>query len=432
MIYRYKKRFVIITMSLVGTVLTVVFLALAVFISSNKYRSIENTMSQVAKPWNSFGLEESKRINFAVPTKPDFEIEDSDEQVNSSVMGEYVYATYQYNIYSKEINEIISSDFILKDRLNSVLEKVALQKDNFGIIKDEDIIYFKNEISDNNSLNIVITSQTFFRGDIFIVISALVVAYILLMIGFIIISRKLSSLAAKPMEDAMEMEKQFITDVSHDLKTPITVILANNSILKSNLNSTVSEQIQWVDSTDTAARNMLEMINEMLSFSTLEADRQNIELKRIDASSIAEKCVLQFESIAYDRKIEFITNIDDAIFINSTKDFTERIFNSIIENAFKYEVNGGKVTVSFKLEKRKAVFKVQNFGSSISEKDLPHIFEKFYRADKTRNELKGHGLGLPMIMQITKIINAKISAKSSSDKGTTFTVVFELDKSTEE
>ena len=95
-----------------------------------------------------------------------------------------------------------------------------------------------------------------------------------------------------------------------------------------------------------------------------------------------------------------------------------------MENALKYEPDGGSVCIAVCRQKKKALLRVENAGSVIEPEDLPHVFERFYRGDKTRNQQKGHGLGLPIIKQMSELQGGEISVISSADQGTVFTVAF--------
>ena len=228
------------------------------------------------------------------------------------------------------------------------------------------------------------------------------------------------------MENAIEMERKFVADISHDLKTPITVILANNSIIKSNPNAAVSDNLQWLDSTDSAADEMMNLIHEMLTLSSLESAEKTVERQSVNLSSTAEKCVLQMESVAYERGITVEDEIDENITILSTDEYTKRICSSLIENALKYEPDGGNIKIKVGTSRKKAVFSVQNFGSVIDKDDLPHIFDRFYRGDKTRSLSKGHGLGLPIVYKMCELLHAHIMVESTKKSGTIFTVAFEI------
>jgi len=216
-----------------------------------------------------------------------------------------------------------------------------------------------------------------------------------------------------------------VADISHDLKTPVTVVMANSSILKSNRDSTVEEQLQWVESTEDAARNMMGLVDEMLTLSSLESAGRTVEKEAVSISSAAEKCVLQMESLAFEKGVELVSQIPENVEVLADRDHVQRIVSGLIDNALKYEPSGGRVDVELSEEKKKAVLSVKNRGSYIAREDLPHIFERFYRADKARSDKKGYGLGLPIINKMAELSGAKIFAKSSEEEGTEFTVEFE-------
>ena len=331
--------------------------------------------------------------------------------------------TIMYNSRNDDIS-ILSETLSFDGDVSEIIPEIAKQKDSFGTLYEYHIIYYKEKAENEYKIAVADISYISYRMVRIIVI--LLLAYILSMALVFFISIQLSKLAAKPMENAIEMERKFVADISHDLKTPITVILANNSIIKSNPHAAVSDNLQWLDSTDNAADEMMNLINKMLTLSSLESVEKTLEKQAVNLSSIAEKCVLQMESVAYERGITVEDEIAENIMILSTDEYTKRICSGLIENALKYEPDGGNIKITVGTSKKKAVFSVQNFGSTINEDDLPHIFDRFYRGDKTRNLSKGHGLGLPIVHKMCELINAHIMVKSNKKDGTIFTVAFEI------
>ncbi len=242
----------------------------------------------------------------------------------------------------------------------------------------------------------------------------------------LLISLRLAKLAAKPMEDAVTMERQFVTNLSHDLKTPITVILANNSILRSSPAAEDGEVSAWVESTDAAARGMLDLVSEMLTLSSLEEVGKKMELSPQDLSEAAEKAALQLEPLAWEKGVALETEPGEGIRVQASAEGLPRICSGLIENAVKYEPKGGKVTVRAERGRKTAVLTVQNQGSYIPPEDLGHIFERFYRGDKSRSGGGGFGLGLPILRQLAQLQGAEIDVKSEPESGTVFTVTFPL------
>ena len=188
---------------------------------------------------------------------------------------------------------------------------------DFGILQKNDLIYYRERMQDIEKY--AFADISYLRNRLLRSFMLLLLVFLLTIGIFCLISIWLARRAAKPMEQAIEMERQFVADISHDLKTPITVILANNSILRSEPDTKIGENLQWIDSTDSAAKNMMHMISQMLTLSSLESTAKCNKPELVDLSHITEKCALQMESIAYDRNISMKTKIDEGIFYRGTR-----------------------------------------------------------------------------------------------------------------
>ena len=139
------------------------------------------------------------------------------------------------------------------------------------------------------------------------------------------------------------------------------------------------------------------------------------------------KAALELESLAYEKKVALDTKLPESCMLCSSEEDLLRIVSSLLENALKYEPEGGRVLLSLIRGKKNAVLSVQNFGSSIAEQDLPHVFDRFYRSDKSRGSKDGSfGLGLAITREMTERLEGKITARSSREEGTIFTVSFRI------
>ncbi len=427
MLKNYRRRFVMLNMLLVGLVLMVTFIMIGTAVYTNSYNELKNTMTLVLKPWNSSqekqpprpNNNDSKNNKKSPPDKPENEPK---EQQPKHYKDDNI-TTIMYDSKNDEIS-VLSETLSFDGDTEEIVHEITKRNDNFGTIQTYHIIYYREKTQ--NEYKIAVADVSYIGYQVVRIIIILLLAYILSMALVFFISLKLSKLAAKPMENAIEMERKFVADISHDLKTPITVILANNTIIKSNPNAAVSDNLQWLDSTDSAADEMMNLIHEMLTLSSLESAEKTVERQSVNLSSTAEKCVLQMESVAYERGITVEDEIDENITILSTDEYTKRICSSLIENALKYEPDGGNIKIKVGTSRKKAVFSVQNFGSVIDKDDLPHIFDRFYRGDKTRSLSKGHGLGLPIVYKMCELLHAHIMVESTKNFGTIFTVAFEI------
>ncbi len=417
MLKGYRRRFVIYNMLLVSIVLLITFVALDVFLIDNHYADLKISMSRMIEPWNKINENFVPEQDTTPPPLPktNAESDNSDGQI----------VVVFYDMKNSEVNIVSDNTTIDSSVINEAVKTIVNGNENFGTLKEYEIIYYKElQPGPNDNLKVSLVKSSYMLDWSLKTTAILFVAFVGSLCVFFFISLWLSKLAAKPMEKAVSMVSQFVADISHDLKTPITIVLANNSILKSNQNSTIKEQAQWIESTDTAAKNMMNMVNEMLTLSSLESVEKSIKKEPVCISALLEKSVLQLESVAYDRNISLETAIGQDLFVLANDDYISRICNGLLENALKYEPDGGKVEISLYKSKKKVVLTVKNFGSVISKEDLPHIFERFYRGDKARSIQSGHGLGLPIIKQIIKLVCAEISVNSSENIGTEFTVEF--------
>ncbi|MGI6264486.1 MAG: sensor histidine kinase [Acutalibacteraceae bacterium] len=429
MLKRYRRRFVVSTMALIGAVLLAVFGTLGVYIVRNDEAALRSTLRHMLEPWDTPG--DSFRPLRDVGQPPgDMEDErpgrfDGERDDMRDAMEDEQLVTVFYDRSTDEVSisrwDEDSDADSSSERIADAARAIAAREEPYG--RAEGYLYYKEASGDQFKIALAANEYLVSRhlrtglwvGSLFIGAMGL----------FFLISLWLARLAARPMEQAIEMERQFVADISHDLKTPITVVLANNSILRASPDATVAEQTQWIDSTESAARDMMNMVQEMLTLSQLDSVGRAVEKRPVSLSMAVQKAALQMESVAYDRGITLEESIADGVTVAATPEYAERICNSLIENALKYEPDGGRVEVSLTLVRKKAVLSVRNAGSVIAPEDLPHVFERFYRSDKARTSRSGHGLGLPILKQITDLLGAAIEVKSDPDTGTVFTVTFE-------
>ena len=242
---------------------------------------------------------------------------------------------------------------------------------------------------------------------------------------FFVISVFFSRWALRPVKRAWEQQRQFVADASHELKTPLTVILANTSILMSHPERTIASQSQWVESTQAEGERMQGLVADLLLLARLDAEETDIvkskPKERIDLSNLVEGELLQFESVAFERDIELESDVDEGIAVQGSIERLRRLVTTLLDNACKYAGDNGKVRVELHAQDGSARFIVHNTGSLISAEDLQHVFDRFYRADKARTSgAGGFGLGLSIAKEVAEEHGGTITAKSSDEEGTTF------------
>lgn len=257
------------------------------------------------------------------------------------------------------------------------------------------------------------------------------------LVVFFLLNILFSGWAVRPVAMSIRMQEQFTADASHELKTPLTVILANLSILRSHADATVAEQMQWVESSEREAQRMQLLVNDMLSLAQPKASKDApaspATQERVDMSDLVEGEVLQFESVAFERGILLDSCIQEGICVNGDAEKLGRMVSTLIDNACKYVEDNGLVDVTLDVDASKPVsdptvrLRVHNSGEPIPPEQLEHLFDRFYRADKARTGGKGgYGLGLAIGQQIAKEHNGSITVASAPGAGTTFTVTLPM------
>ena len=421
MLTAYRRRFVAITMALIALALLLALLMQGLFVYRNEYQDMRRTMGMVLEPWRMVG-DDFRPEDSDLPQRPegnDFEPDEAPPMDRKRIRNERI-TTIFYEPETDAFTIMPGSQNTDSNTLIEAARSAVNAQESFGLTQG---FYYMREGGDR--VKIALTPTDYLRSRVLSNLSVLIITYPLALILLFFISLWLSRLAARPMEQAVEMERQFVADISHDLKTPITVVLANDAILRSNPDLTAGEQMQWIDSTDDAARNMMDLVEQMLTLSSLESSNQTVERTAVNLSACTEKSVLQLESVAYERGIRVESQIVPDVRISATEDLCMRILGGLIGNALKYEPDGGTVHVNLTRDRKRAVLTVRNAGSIIEPEDLPHVFERFYRGDKARTGSRGHGLGLPIVKGICDLLGADISASSSEDEGTAFSVSFE-------
>ena len=238
-------------------------------------------------------------------------------------------------------------------------------------------------------------------------------------VAFLVISIFLARWVVRPTERAWNQQQQFVADASHELKTPLAVMMANNSILLSHADETVESQRRWVESNQQEAHQMLDLVNDMLFLARPEnAERQQVR-DTVDFSGLVERNVLQFEAVCFERGIELAEEVAPGVSVLGDANRLQRLASTLLDNACKYA--DSHVSVKLSKASGQARLSVTNDGAVIPPEDLPHVFDRFYRVDKARVRSEGGvGLGLAIAQEVAHQHGGAITVTSSESAGTTF------------
>ncbi|MBQ1507131.1 MAG: HAMP domain-containing histidine kinase [Ruminococcus sp.] len=287
--------------------------------------------------------------------------------------------------------------------INSGKQVGYLDDFRFRISDDRLTVSFINcgdDIYNVNQLNLIL-----------LLISALFVLMITAVFWF------LSKRIVKPFEENAKMQKQFITDASHELKTPLAIISANAEVLAYK-----DGESEWIKSITSQVGRMSELVNELLMLNRLEEIEELDNLEQVDLSEKAEGIIDSFCEVFKSKNASVVRKIQSGVILRGSASQLERLISVLTENASKYVSENGEVRFTLNRESKYTVFSVFNTCEIDSAIDYSHLFDRFYRPDSSRTtETGGHGIGLSIAKRIALLHNGSIEAVPSND-GLTFRV----------
>ena len=320
---------------------------------------------------------------------------------------------------------------ISQDVLEQAGQQLAGADEGFGSLSDLGLFYVKRQAGGVMYLAFAdMGSASGWRS----LAATLAVVEVAALAVFFVISLFFSRWALRPVARAWTQQRRFVADASHDLKTPLTVILANTSIALEHPERSVASQSQWLESTQHEAEAMQSLVGDLLALAKMDEEEAAAQsgaarppFEEVDLSDVLEGEVLQFESVAFERGVKLESQVEPGIELRGNEQRLRRLAGTLIDNACKYVDDGGAVNVSLSRAGKQAKLEVRNTGAPISPEDLPHVFDRFYRADKARTGgAGGHGLGLAIARAIAEEHGGTLTASSTQAEGTAFTATLPL------
>ncbi|MCR5508749.1 MAG: HAMP domain-containing histidine kinase [Lachnospiraceae bacterium] len=273
----------------------------------------------------------------------------------------------------------------------------------------------------NNDL-IVILNNTEKSDKLKFLLIGSVIFFAIMEAVLFLVSRLITGRIVRPAEDAFKRQKEFIADASHELKTPLAVIMASADELRDDAAPGTNKQ--YIENIRYESDRMNRLITGLLDLSKLEESGADTSYKEEDLSHILEKTCLVFDGVAFEHSVTIQTDIEKNLMFKCNKDDMEKMFSTILDNAVKHSHKDTAVRVSAHLIKTGIEIKITDTGDPIKDEDRDRIFERFYRADRSRDRSNNrYGLGLAIAKRIALNHNGDIKA-GSADGDTTFEIVF--------
>lgn len=288
----------------------------------------------------------------------------------------------------------------------------------------DSIEYLNLQKPTQNCLLFSIFDYTSYISNTNVMFFSLLIGYfiviVLLSFSAIIIAERTIS----PIREAFYKQKELIANASHELKTPLTVINTNLSVLENNKTETIESQNRWINNIIEQTNRMNRLIYQMLDLSKTESLLASETKLPIQLSELIEKLVMEFEANAFEKKIHVTSNIEENIVFNGNMENMIKLFTILIDNAIKYTQENGAIDLSLTQKKNKIEFTIQNTGKGIEKENLGKVFQRFYKQDESYNQDSNHsfGLGLAIAKAIVDQLNGTITVTSEVNVHTTFVV----------
>lgn len=326
---------------------------------------------------------------------------------------------------------------ILLDRNNNIIDKIShnnttisneLLEKALNIIKTNkssikiNCLYFSTiSYSYVPKKYLVIVDTTNVRKTL--IINLLKSSILLVIIEIITyhISKKITTWITKPVEESFNNQKEFIANASHELKTPLAVIIASTDCIKSS-----KQNEKYLSNIKVESENMNNLITRLLDLSKTEQN-SNIELRKLNnLSKIVTKKVLVFESLAFENNVFLEEVIEEDVMFKCNCFDMDELLGILIDNAIKHSYKNSKIQIKLYKNSKNIIIEVTNNGEEIPSSEYDKIFERFYRSDLSRNrKTNRYGLGLAIAKNIVNNYNGTIKVTSENNV-TTFKVVFKI------
>lgn len=307
---------------------------------------------------------------------------------------------------------------ISDETLNEYVNKAVSSKTDSGWLLLWRLKY--NKQTEDGVTKIVISNSSLRgRGNApYLIISG---GTLLLGIGcYFVISWMLARVALAPVEESWSKQRQFVADASHELKTPLSVIMANTEIIASHQDETVASQMKWIENTRAESRRMADLVADLL-FLAKHDDGHQAQTEVVNLSDCIETSALGYDAVFYENDKEFRYEICQNVKVYGNAGQFKQLVTILLDNANKYSTGQGNIELNLASNGKKAVLTVSNDSDELTEENLEHLFDRFYTVDKSRNTDKGgNGLGLSIAKTICQSFSGDLNVEYANGR-TTFT-----------
>ena len=396
MIRKLRAKFVVINMVIVTVMIGVIFGLIWHFTKANLENESLHMMESLAENPFQLGLPDEQGEDVRLPYFT----------LQISVTGDLIATGGGYY-------DLSDRDFLL-----NLIRAVAEQETQTGVLPDYNLRFYRTVtpltqcivFADMSSE--LRTLEALEKGCLLVGLAALLV--------FLGVSVLLARWAVHPVERAWQQQRQFVADASHELKTPLTVIMTNAELLQGGADEE-DGQTQPAGRILTMARQMRTLVEDLLELARADSGQKSAVFQRLDFTGVVRDALLPFEPVFFEKGLTLESALDDGIAVSGDAAGLGQVVEILLDNAQKYSAPGGRTVVRLRRQGHsRCVLSVANDGAPIAPEDLQNIFKRFYRVDKARSRTGSFGLGLSIAKTVVEKHRGKIWAESSGGVNTFF------------
>ena len=411
MIYRLQKKFILICTVSVLAVIALVFGVLLVLNISSMNRNMDMLADRVSEGGGRFPSSMDEKPH------PD-KMPHQNDQNFEFITPETPFSTRHFTVFFDKNGNVLQT---FMESIFSIPEGKAIEyarnatngTSERGWIYNYRYKVFSTEkgygvvLVDGSMNRSMLMQSTMIAGFVLLGCAALVLTLIFL----------LSKRAVKPIAESYEKQKQFVTDANHELKTPLTLILANLDIAEAELGKN-----EWLDDIRSEGHRMTELVNQLVSLSRMDEEGHQMNVTVVSLGLLVANTVSEFEPLAKDRGKNLVATVESEITCVGDEALLRRLVGILLDNAIKYCDNGGEISVTLHRGK-KVVLTIENTYASVGEIELSRLFDRFYRADSARKFIGGYGIGLSLAKAIVENHKGEITTYKKDESHIGFKVV---------
>lgn len=405
MIKRLRLKFIIITMTIITAMLTILLLSHYDFTVDGLIQHHINALEEAARDYRNGPPPGFEEMDMGSPGggKPDWEGRGKDGPGRP-------HLCFILQLDSQGNLEFDGRGYLnLTDRemLLDIYQRAAEKNSDTGVLWDYELRFLRSGGPEQpfyvfTDISSEIESmQEMGRNTILIWFLGLV-CFLLLTIG-------LAHWAVRPVEKAWEQQRQFVADASHELKTPLTVILTNAEMLRETADST--EQQKFADSIVTMSVQMRGLVENMLQLARADSGQTADEREKLDWSALVEQTILPFEPLFFEAGLTLESSIRPGMVLTGNAVQLRRVAEVLLDNALKYASPGGSVQVKLESRGCQCCLRVASTGQTLTPEQCRNIFKRFYRIDPARSRDGSYGLGLSIAARVVSDHRGKIWAE---------------------